>query len=478
MESYIGIDFGTAFTSIVNLARDGDKEKISVLGEDGETPFAALLAITADNKVFFGNRVKKGNMALSETAQLVSSLAALIGTDKAIVINGKECPPRKMAEEYFRCIKRVVMKKYSTNITEAVITFPGNFSREARLDILAAARKADIAVKGFIPEHYAAYLSMKKQLEGKSTVMIADWGGHSLDIYILLTDGSKVKARSAFSEKVGGHDIDLCVAERIHSMLGELLENKQAAVPFEKMPAAERDKLMLIAETVKIKLSAEGGEVSVTVPEYGAYGIRSVTVTEEIFAEIVKPIVREHVMTAINSAMSRNRMKASDIGAVLAVGGSSVLRAFAGVLKSIFGEEKVVFPEKPQICSARGAALSVTEGGKFKLGDDIGVLMSDDNVFPLLKKDLDAEGLKSAVYSFAAVDDSGAAQVVIANGRKKALEGVSVPVGGFLDERLEISAETDETLTVNVKVHNSADADGSKDAALHIGGALYYELKS
>lgn len=478
MESYIGIDFGTAFTSIVNVTRDGNKEKISVLGEDGETPFASLLAITADNKVFFGNRVKKGNMALSESAQLVSPLSALIGTDKAIVINGKECPPRKMAEEYFRCIKRVVMKKYSINITEAVIAFPESFSREARLDILAAAQKAEIKVKGFIPEHFAAYFSMKKQLEGKSTVMIADWGGRTLDIHILLTDGSKVKARSAFSEKVGGHDIDLRLAERIHAMLGELLENKQAAVSFDKMPAAERDKLMLIAENVKIKLSAEGGEVPVTVPEYGVYGTRSVTVTEEIFAEIVKPIVREHVMTAINSAMTRLRMKASDIGAVLAIGGSGGLRAFSGVLKSIFGEEKVVFPEKQQICSACGAAVSLTEGGRFKLSDDIGVLMSDDNVFPLLKKDQDAEGLKSAVYSFAAVDDSGAAQVVLSNGRKKVFDSVSVPVGGFLDEHLEISAEVDETLTVNVNIHNSADTDGSKDAALHIGGALYCELKS
>lgn len=478
MESYIGIDFGTAFTPIVSVTLDGDKENISVLGEDGETPFAALLAITADNKVFFGNRVKKGSMALSETAQLVSSLAALIGTDKAIVINGKECPPRQMAAEYFRCIKRVVMKKYKTDITEAVITFPGCLSHEARQDILAAARKAEIKVKGFIPEHYAAYLSMKKQLEGKSAVMIADWGGHSLDIYILLTDGSRIKARSAFSEKVGGHDIDLCVAERIHTMLSELPENKNSAVPFDKMPAAERDKLMLIAENVKIKLSVEGGEVPVTVPDYGAYGTCSVTVTEENFAEIVKPVVREHVMTAINSAMARLRMKASDIGAVLAVGGSSGLRAFAGVLKSIFGEEKVVFPEKPQICAAHGAALSVAENGKFKLADDIGILMSDDTVFPLLKKDSCAEGLQSARYSFAAVDDSGAAQVVIANGRGKALEDVSVPVGGFLDERLEISADVDETLTVNVQIHNSADADGSKDAALHIGGALYYELKS
>ena len=85
-ESIIGIDFGTAYTSIVNVMNN----KISVLGEDGETPFAALLAITAENKVYFGGRVKKGRETLSETAKLVSPLSELLGTGRSIVINGKE----------------------------------------------------------------------------------------------------------------------------------------------------------------------------------------------------------------------------------------------------------------------------------------------------------------------------------------------------------------------------------------------------
>lgn len=477
MGSYIGIDFGTAFTSIVSVTGEGDNEKISVLGEDGETPFAALLAITADNKVFFGNRVKKGHMAFSETAKFVSSLAALIGTDKSIVINGKECPPRQMAAEYFRCLKRVVKKKYNTDVTEAVITFPGSFSYEARHDILAAANKAEINVKGFIPEHYAAYLAERRQLEGKRSVMIADWGGRTLDIHILVNDGGKLHERAALCEKVGGIDIDRRLAERIHMMLGEQLEDKTAVVSFDKMPAAEKDKLMITAENVKIRLSTDGGEVPVTVNDYGAYGTRTVTVTEEQFAEIIKPLVREHVMTAINMVMSRVKVKASDIGAVLVAGGSGKLRAFSGVLKSIFGEEKVIFPEKPQICSARGAALFNAEKGRFRLADDIGVLMSDDSVFPLLKKDSEAVGLKSAVYSFAAVDDSGEAQVIIANGRGRVLDSAAIPVGGFLNERLEIGAGIDETLSADVHIHNNSGADNSGDKVLHIDGAvLYYEL--
>lgn len=476
-DSYIGIDFGTAYTSIVSVTRDGGSEKISVLGEDGETPFAALLAITADNKVFFGSRVKKGREALSETAKFVSPLADVIGTSKSIVINGKECPPRQMAAEYFRCLKRVVMKKYSVNISEAVIAFPASFPHEARLDILAAAKKAEINVKGFIPEHYAAYLSARRELEGKTSVMIADWGGRTLDIHIIMNDGGRIRERAAFSEKVGGRDIDLRLAERLHAMLGELVEDKSKVVPFEKMSAADRDKLMNLAEAAKIRISAEGGEVPVNVADYGGYGTRTVTLTEEVFAEIVKPIVREHVMTAINSVMARVKLKAADVGAVLAAGGSSGLRAFAGVLKSIFGEEKVIFPEKPQIVSSRGAAITETENGGFRVTEDVGVLMSDDNIFPLLKKDSKAEGLKSAAFSFAAVDDSSEAKIVIADGRGRVRGSAAVPVGGFLNERLEISAEVDETLTTCVKIHNSLDTDNAKDQVLVLDGSgLHYEF--
>lgn len=468
---FIGIDFGTEYTSIVNVTKD----KVTVLGEDGETPFAALLAITADNKVFFGGRVKKGREALGETAQLVSPLAELLGTGKSIVINGKECSPMQMTAEYLRALKRVVMKKYGVDISEAVISFPGAFSRAARLDVLEAAKKAEIGVKGLIPGQYAAYLSARRELADKKSVLIADWGGSTLDIHILMNDGERVRERAALCEKIGGKDIDIRVAQRLHAMLGATVEDKSLIVPFEKMPAADRDKLINLAEAAKIRISTVGGEVPINVQDYGKYGTRSAALTEEIFADIVKPIVKEHVMTAINTVMARTKIKAADIGAVLACGGSGGLRAFMGVLKSIFGEEKVIFPEKPQIVSACGAAMSQSSGGGFRLLEDIGVVMSDDNIFPLLKKDSDVKGLKSAVYSFAAVDDSGEAQIVVADGRGRVRANAAVSVGGFLNERLEISALVDETLTASVRIHNSTEEDPAKDTVLELENAgIYY----
>ena len=469
-EGIIGINFGTAYTTVVHIT----KEKITVLGEDGDTPFAALIAVTADNKMFFGSRVKKGYNALSETARLVSPLSELLGTNRAIVINGKECPPVQMAAEYFRALKRVIMKKHSINVSEAVISFPGSFSHAAKLDIIEAAKKAEIKVNGVIPENYAAYMPMRGEVRNKRFVLIADWGGRTLDIHILMNEQGRIHEKASFCERIGGNDIDLRIAQILHAMSSRLAENKSLVVPFEKMPAADRDKLINLAEAAKIRISTAGGNVPVNVTDYGNYGTFSFTLTEEIFSEIVKPIVEEHVITAINSAMSRAKLGAADIGAVVACGGSGELRAFTDVLTNIFGKEKVIFPENTQIVSALGAAAymaylkEVNGSGKFRLLEDIGVLMSDDNIFPLLKKDHAAEGLKSDVFSFAAVDDSPEAQIVIADGKGRILGNAAVPVRGFLNERLEISAMIDETLTASVRIHNSSDAGSENDTVLYL----------
>lgn len=481
--SFIGIDFGTANTTIVQVVRDADGEKVTVLGEDGQTPFAALAAITAENKVFFGSRVKKSFAALSENAKLVTPLASFIGTDKNITINNKECSPRQFTAEYFRALKRVVMKKHNVNITEAAISFPADFSHEAKLDLFAAARKAEINVTAVIPEHFAAFSALRGLFVGKKYILSADWGGASLKINILENNEGRLRVKMSRSKKIGGRDVDVMLAEKLHAMLGNSLADKSKAVPFDKMPAAERDKLITIAEAAKIEISEKGGEIAVNVPDYGFYGTNTLRLTEELFAEIVKPLMREHIVSTVNSAMEHAKLRASDIGAVLAIGGSCGLKAFSGVLRSMFGEEKLIIPDKPQIAAAKGTALAAAMniGEKLRLAEDIGILMSDDTVFPLLKKDQPAAGLKSKLFTFGTVDDSSEAQVVLAYGTGAVIGAEKIPVDGFPEGNIKIEAEIDETLSARVKVHSGKSSDSeaapAEDSGFMIGLAdCYFDI--
>ncbi len=477
--SFIGIDFGTANTTIVRVTKDGGSEKVTVLGEDGEIPFAALTAITAENKVFFGNRVKKSYSALSESSKLVSPLASLIGTNNNITINNKECSPRQLTAEYFRALKRVVMKKHNVDITEAAISFPSSFSHEAKLDLLAAAKKAEIRVTAVVPEYFASFLALRERIADKKLILAADWGGRCLRLNILENDGGKLRLKISHSKKIGGSDVDILLAEKLHLMLSNVLADKSKAVPFDKMPAAERDKMLTIAEAAKIEISKKGGEIPVTIQNYGVYGTSTIHLTEELFAEIIKPLMREHIVGTINSVMEHAKLRASDISAVLAIGGSCGLKAFSGVLKSMFGEEKLIIPENPQAAAAKGAALcnSNTVGTRIKLSEDIGILMSDNTVFPLLKKNLPVIGLKSKKFSFGVVDGSPSAQVIVADSSGKILAGESFEVKDFPNGSINVEAEFDETLSLKVTVHvtdNSETVD--QNSGFILNGDCYLDL--
>lgn len=464
--SFIGIDFGIANTTIVQVVKNESGEKVTVLGEDGQTPFAALAAITAENKVFFGSRVKKSYNALSESAKLITPLASIIGTDKNISINNKECSPRQLATEYFRALKRVVMKKHNVNITEAAVSFPAGFSHEAKLDLLAAARKAEINVTAVLPEHFAQVLAMRDRINGKKYILSADWGGATLKIRILENNAGKLRVKAALAPSIGGRNADIMLAERLHNMLSNKLADKSKAVSFDKMPAAERDKLITIAEAAKIEISEKGGEIAVNIPDYGIYGTAALHLTEELFAEIVKPLVREHIVSTINTVMEQAKLRASDIGCVLAVGGSCKLKAFTGVLRSMFGEDKLIVPERPQSVTAEGTAVgaAVKCSERIRLADDIGILMSDDTVFPLLKKDNPAAGQKSKQFTFGTVDGSSEAQVVIAYGSGAVQSGMKVPTDGFPEGNVSIEAEIDETLSAVIGIHTNQDPESKEDS--------------
>ncbi len=193
---------------------------------------------------------------------------------------------------------------------------------------------------------------------------------------------------------------------------------------------------------------------------------------------MIKPIIKDRVLATINSAMERAGVNTADIDAVIIAGGSSYLRPYADAMLNLFGEEKIILPEKPQFISAIGAAEAHFMNGKFKLSDDLGIMMSDDSVLPLLKKDKDGVGSKSETLSFAMVEDSTMAHIVIANGNGRTIfKRIDVPAKGFLMERFEISAEIDNTQVAVVTVHSTAAPEAEKDTVCRVNGlTFYYDL--
>lgn len=472
--SFIGIDFGTTNTSVVSILKDEHGEKINIIGEKGE-PFASLFAVYPDNKVNFGNIVKKNRDSLAESCTIISSFKSLLGTDKSITLNNKDFTPVKIVSEYLRCLKIYVKKIYNIDISEASFSFPVDFTPEARRDLRKAAQIAKIKVTGMISESTAAYLATCEKLKGLSRVMVIDWGGGTLDISILEVTEQKVREISVYGEKIGGDDIDKELAERIHSQFNLKLSDPDMRIPFRNMPAPQRDKMLSACERAKIQISEDGEDYPLTIRNYGDYGTKTINVSNEMFEDVVKPIIRNKALKSIDKAMERAGLSKSNIDAVVIAGGSSNLRQFADAVINLFGEDKIILPDNAQFVSAKGAALVPFIGGNFKLNDDIGIVMSDNTVFPILKKDVDGVGSISDTYTFSLVEDSPDAHFIITNGDGRIVyDKVNVPTKGFLNERLEVSAYIDDEQVVNVKIHSSAVADELKDKVAKISQVTYY----
>jgi len=143
--------------------------------------------------------------------------------------------------------------------------------------------------------------------------------------------------------------------------------------------------------------------------------------------------------------------------AVVIVGGSSDLAPYQEAITRIFGEDKIILPEKPQWSTAEGAALMQIIGGNFKLNDSIGVLLSDGYVMPLLKAAEHGVGTKVGPIDFSLVEDSQNAHFVFTNDEKNIVfERVNIPTKGFLNEIIKLKAEIGDDQIAKIEICNSS----------------------
>ena len=202
--SYIGIDFGTTNTSVVQITTDEHGQRTRILGENGEFPFPSLLAIDNTFTVKFGNEVKSNRDFLSANCKVISSFKSILGTDKIIEVYGKRFQPVVLLTKYLECLKEYIQKHHHITITKAAFSFPVNFTRKARTDLIQAARAAGIKVSSLISESTAAYLATQNETNGLQRVMVVDWGGGTLDVSLLEITAGKVREIAVDGQKIGG----------------------------------------------------------------------------------------------------------------------------------------------------------------------------------------------------------------------------------------------------------------------------------
>ena len=325
-----------------------------------------------------------------------------------------------------------------------------------------------------ISESTAAYLAVQNETKGLQKVMVIDWGGGTLDISILEISDGKIKEIAVGGEQIGGDNIDRELAERIHSTLNRKLEDKSNALQFSEMAPEYRDKLINYCENAKIQISEEGRDYPLTIRDYGLYRTKTEIITVEDFEDLVQPIIEKSVLKPIQKVLNQAGLSKSSIDGVIVAGGSSSLRMFGQALANIFGNDKLIRPNNFQFVSAEGAALTNLIGGSFKLNDDLGVLMSDDTIHPILAKEIDGVNTATKHYTFSLVEDASNAHFIFTNGDgRNVYKKVNVPTKGFLKEHLLLKAEIGFDQIARIYIHSDATPT-SYLKKIEIGGLTYY----
>lgn len=454
--SYYGIDFGTTNTSVYLYNYEKGKGSIGTgYGTDGKdlTPFSSCIAIskTKPNDIKYGREVKERINEYADDYKIITSFKSLLGTDKEVIVNGVRYTGAKLAALFLNHVKDTV-KAIRPDFNEAVFSIPVDFSSKARTELLEAAECIGIKVKGFVSESSSAYISKVLDIKALSKVLVIDFGGGTLDLSILNLKHKKVYEDAVFGVKFGGDDIDKELALRIMPKIFP-------GVSFDELDSRKKDKLMNEIERMKIEFT-KYDDYTMTMGE----GSKPVEIDYDTFTDIITPLISKNVLDAILKIMNNAKVSPENIDAVILAGGSSNLRPFADIILSLFGEEKIIFDDennKYQWMVAKGAAITSAIDCEFRLGDDICILLSDGETYPVLMKDINKVGDKSKHISFSLTTDDFDAHFIFTDSTgKNRYATVSVIAKGYVDEKFDLSIEIGKDQIARVYIKNEKMGTG------------------
>ena len=352
MSKIIGIDLGTT-NSCVAVMEGGQPTVIA--NTEGARTTPSVVAFTKTGERLVGDAAKR--QAVTNAEKTISSIKRDMGTDRGRTIDGKKYSPQQISAMILQKLKADAEGYLGEKVTEAVITVPAYFNDAQRQATKDAGKIAGLDVKRIINEPTAAALAYGLDNEKEQTIMVYDLGGGTFDVSIIeIGDGIIEVRATAGDNRLGGDDFDQKITDYIldefKKQQGIDLSNDTMALQRIKEASEKAKKELSTATTTDINLpyltaTADG-------PKHF-----EMTLTRAKFDELTHDLV-ERTAGPVQRALSDAGIKASELGKVLLVGGSTRIPAVQDKVKQLTGHE----PSKslnPDECVALGASI---QGGK------------------------------------------------------------------------------------------------------------------
>ena len=352
MSKIIGIDLGTT-NSCVAVMEGGQPTVIA--NTEGSRTTPSVVAFTKTGERLVGEAAKR--KAVTNAEKTISSIKRDMGTDRGRTIDGKKYSPQQISAMILQKLKADAEGYLGEKVTEAVITVPAYFNDAQRQATKDAGKIAGLDVKRIINEPTAAALAYGLDNEKEQTIMVYDLGGGTFDVSIIeIGDGIIEVRATAGDNRLGGDDFDQKITDYIidefKKQQGIDLSNDTMALQRIKEASEKAKKELSTATTTDINLpyltaTADG-------PKHF-----EMTLTRAKFDELTHELV-ERTAGPVKRALDDAGIKASELGKVLLVGGSTRIPAVQDKVKQLTGHE----PSKslnPDECVALGASI---QGGK------------------------------------------------------------------------------------------------------------------
>ena len=348
MSKIIGIDLGTT-NSCVSVMEGG--EPVVIANAEGARTTPSVVGFTKTGERLVGQVAKR--QAITNPERTVSSIKRHMGTDYKVTIDGKDYNPQQISAMILSKLKADAEAYLGEKVTDAVITVPAYFNDSQRQATKDAGTIAGLNVRRIINEPTAAALAYGADKDADQKIMVYDLGGGTFDVSIIeMGDGVTEVLATNGDTHLGGDDFD----QRIIDWLADNFQKENGIDLRQDKMAAQR--LKEAAEKAKIELSGvTSTAINLPFITADATGPKHLdtTLTRAQFDAMTADLV-ERTMGPVRKAMADAGLKASDLGKVLLVGGSTRIPAVQEAVKKELNTEpfKGINPDE---CVAIGAAI-------------------------------------------------------------------------------------------------------------------------